>query len=316
LHLAQLGPYYGDIEGADLYGRLRDLDAAGARDADIARLFPSASSAKSLLMDIVSGLKDAGVPAADRTWFATRILAAAGAVETGDVFCRDGAHRLLTGAQAADLVGSAGWLECSEPVGRAAFRLSGAAQALIWSQHFYGWTDIGFVIHGPYSVTLSDERPGHLVVRDFFDLHAADVWPRLSPPPVRQLQVGTLHDGSDRFEVDIFNHLLHRRAPADSCVAVRVTADDRPIDTGAMDGLRAACVDRIRHQHDVIDRMDERRVLTKFIESRYYALRRWRGDDWRPPAEVLARIDDLPLEPSPPDADWPVLRALFDPRSD
>jgi hypothetical protein len=316
LHLAQIGPYYGDIEGADLYTRLRAFEAAGASDEDIARLFPSASSAKSLLMDLVCGLKDAAVPAADRTWFVGRMLAAIGTAETGDIFCRDGAHRLLTESAATALVEGAGWSECSQPAGKAAFSLSGAAQALIWSQHFYGWTDIGFVIHGPYRVALPDGRPGQLVVRDFFDLLAADVWPQLPPLPVRRLQVSSLHDLSDRFEVDIFNHLLHARAQADSCVAVRVTADDRPIAPDAMNDLRKLCLDRVRHQQGDIERMDEPQVLTKFIESRYYALRGWRGADWRPPAEVLTRIKERPLVPPPPAAGWPTLRMLFDPRVD
>jgi len=53
----------------------------------------------------------------------------------------------------------------------AAFALSGAAQSLVWSMHFYGWTDISFVI--PRPPTGSPGRAGARrcwSCSDFFDI--------------------------------------------------------------------------------------------------------------------------------------------------
>jgi hypothetical protein len=325
LHLAQIGPYFSDIEAADLYQRLRGRIAGGAADRDIGELFVSASSGMSLLMDIIPGLKDASISVAERLWFVDKIFDGLAAVETGDIFCADGGHRLMTGTEVSDALDASGWngrgARWQSDLPRAAFGLSGAAQALIWAQHFYGWTDIGFVIHGPYQARLPDGGDGQLVVRDFFDLRPVPVWPQSADIPVHRVVVSSLHDGTDHFAIDIFNHLLHARGLEASCVGVRVEVDGIPVtQAGEIGDLTKAVVDRVRRQHAIVTALSPVEVLTKFIESRYYALRRWRAgadqDDWRPPAEVVSRIRDIPLAPPPPDNSWEMLRSLFDPRID
>lgn len=316
LHLAQIGPYYGDIEAADIYGRLRARVSAGASDRDIGSLFVTASSGKSLLMDLIPGLKDARIAAADRAWFVSKILTAIAAVETGDVFCCDGAHRLLTEAEAEAAAAACqrrGRWAAGYP--GSAFTLSGAAQALVWSQHFYGWTDIGFVIHGPYPMPGGEQ----LIVRDFTDLRPVGLWPHSADVPVRRLIVTSVHDATDEYAVDVFNHLLHGRAQLDSCVALRAECDGTAVtDPAELDAIRAALVTQIRRQHEVLTAMSTTQLLAKFVESRYYALRLWREPgDWRPGQEVRDRIERRPLEPPPPtDGDWDFLSQLFDPRLD
>ena len=63
---------------------------------EIAALFPGANAIKVLLMNMVCGMKSVGIPAADRVWFTERMFDMMSAAETGDIFCRDGSHRLLT----------------------------------------------------------------------------------------------------------------------------------------------------------------------------------------------------------------------------
>jgi len=314
LHLAQIGPYYDDIEARDIYDRLRAKDAAGAYDLDIGSLFLSASSGKSLLMDLIPGLKEAEIEMADRVWCVGRILDGLAAVETGDVLCRDGAHRLLSDQEAEQVAhGCPHREQLSESYPRSAFALSGAAQAVIWSQHFYGWTDIGFVIHGPYEIPDAGEQ---LVIRDFIDLSATELWPQSASASIRRLRICSLHDRTDRYSVDIFNHLLHSRAQLDSCVAVSVECDGVSwTDPAALDALRRELTGIVRGQQAAIAAMSTQQVLAKFVESRYYALRLWRAPgDWHPVPEVYQRIKDRPIEPAPPEGDWTLLRKLFDPR--
>jgi hypothetical protein len=241
------------------------------------------------------------------------------AVEAGDVTTADGGHRLLADEAAAKLCAEPGWVAVGagdDGPAISAYGLSGALQSLVWSTHFYGWTDISFVIHGPYP----DGAGGVLVIREFFDIDPGELWPELPAPPCRNVRVLTRHDDSDEFRIDIFNHLLHRRPLRSSTTAVRVLADDADIaGTAEPEALRAAVVGIVRQQKRVLDRLSEREVLTKFVESRYYAFCRWRqrtGDPWRPPAEVYARIKERPVPPPPSgdDLDWPVLRTIFDPR--
>lgn len=320
LHVARIAPYYADLEATDLVRRLRMLRAAGRTPAEIAALYPSASSAKSLLLDLVPGMKDAGLPAAEREDFVATMFAGLAGIEHGDVFCRDGTHRLLSPEDAVQLAETAHRTE-DRDLAAAAFGLSGAAQSLVWSMHFYGWTDISFVIHGPYRVTTADGTAATLVVRDFFDLQPAPLWPELPAPPCGTIRLATLHDDSDTFGIDIFNHLTHRNALLSSTKAVLLTVDDREL-TSAEDALalRGALIALVRRQKQIVDALGERELATKFVESRYYAFRNWRaalGDDWRPPAEVYQRLRTLPLPPDPPSDDsWAALRDVFDPRVD
>lgn len=313
LHLAQIGPYYADAEARDIYGRLTDKVAAGASDREIGSLFVTASSGKSLLMDLIAGLKDAEISPDERAWFVTKILTSVASVETGDVLCRDGAHRLLTDAAAAAVAAAcAPRADWAARYPTSVFTLSGAAQALVWSQHFYGWTDIAFVIHGPYKVAGGAQ----LIVRDFVDLRPVELWPHSADMPVRRLRLASVHDASDRYAVDIFNHLLHSRAQLDSCVALLAECDGAVVaDPLELDRLRRILVGQIRRQHELLSAMDPASQAGKFVESRYYALRGWRAPgDWRPVPEVLTRLRELPLAPPPPDGDWDFLRRLFDPR--
>ena len=325
LHVAQVSGFYSDREAEDLMSRFAALRATGTTDADLARLYPSTSSAKSLMLDLVPGMKEAGIARDDRVAFVTSILRGAAELETGDVFCRDGGHRLLTATQAAELLEAPGW-HPADGSGRkaavAAFGLSGAAQALVWSTHFYGWTDIAFVIHGPYPAVSGDGQSQVLIVRDFFDMPPGELWPELPEPPCRSLQIMALHDATERFTIDIFNHILHARPLLASCRAIRVVADGKDV-AGAeiVPELRSEFVRMVRRQKAVLDGLTTREVLARFVESRYYAFRHWRvlaGDSWRPPAEVYARIAEWPIPPPPPDDDeaWEVLRKIFDPRDD
>jgi hypothetical protein len=253
------------------------------------------------------------------------VFAGLAEIAHGDVFRRDGTHRVLDSAAAEELAAAALWTAADTPPGQdmanAAFALSGAVQSLVWSVHFYGWTDISFIIHGPYPVTGPDGKPATLVVREFFDVVPGELWPDIPQSLCLSIRLCTLHDDTDQFSIDIFNHLLHRRALLASTRWVSLIVDGSPLnEVTAVTSLYRALVGAVRQQKTAVDALDERAVATKFVESRYYAFRNWRratGDDWRPPAEVYRRLRDLPLAPEPPgDASWQVLREIFDPRLD
>jgi hypothetical protein len=325
LHVAQVAPYYSDLEAIDLMERFRTLRAGGTTDLELARLYPSASSATSLMLDLVPGMKVAGIGAADRAEFVQATLRGLAALEAGDVFARDGGHRLLSGEQAQQLAEETDWQPAAGEGGRdfaaACFGLSGAAQSLVWSAHFYGWTDISFVIHGPYRVTARDGRARTLIVRDFFDLDFSGIWPLLPDPGLGKIRLLSLHDDSDEFRIDLFNHLLHARAQVESTQSVSLVIDGRTImEADTIKGLRKRLIEVVRAQKANLDQMAVREIAAKFIESRYYAFRRWRlatGGDPLPPAQVYERLAEWPAFPAPQDGDesWEILRDLFDPRS-
>src|SRR6185503_14851655 len=85
-----------------------------------------------------------------------------------------------------------------------------AAQALIWSLYFYGWTDVAFEIHGPYRVTGADGGDRDLIVREFFDLRPLALWPEIEAMPVSSVTVLAEMDAAACSKIDVFNHLTHK----------------------------------------------------------------------------------------------------------
>lgn len=319
-HIVEVTPYFDDLEAIDMLARLRRLDAGGVRDREIAALFPSANAIKTLLMDMVCGMKSAGIAADERVWFTERMFDLMATAETGDIFCRDGSHRLLTPGQAEELADGATWTAAPD-VARAAFRLSAGAQALVWSLYFYAWTDMGWEIHGPYEVTGPDGQPAVMIVRDYFDLAPAMLWPEIEDWPVRTARLVSLHDAAPPIRFDVLNHVWYDLPWALSSYAVELRVDGAVLDstdaivaaaknlTGTAKVLQA----RVLHTERIP-------LLQRFADSRYYALRRWRthfGDNWQPPGEVTARIKARPVRESlPVTDDLALLRLAFDPRSD
>lgn len=322
LHLGEVLPYCGDLEALELVARLEDLSASGWSDAEIGRLFVGASSPKSLLGDLVISMKVAEVPVDKRVWVVERWFDVMAAKESGDIFCRDGTHRVLSPGDAQALADSLPWVT-GTAFAQQAFRLSGAAQAHVWALLFYGWTDIGFEIHGPYDVSF-DGRPSQLVVRDFFDLKPVLLWPELADFACSRMRVISVHPPDAGMAVDIFNHLTHPESLLTSTDAIFVDVDDVPLsEPGALRDVGKLLLAQVRRQHEAIEAMTRPDLVTKFVAARYYAFRHWRLSfdvPWEPPQEVATRIstwDPIVIEPDDASTQNVThLLAAFDPRTE
>jgi hypothetical protein len=323
-HIAEVAPYFLDIEALDLHARLRQL-ASELSDRELASLFPGANSMKTLLMDLVCGMKMVSLPASERVWFVERIFDAMAAAETGDIFCRDGTHRLLAAEEAQQLASAPGWqpVDNTGPrsLGRAAYRASACGQAMVWSLYFYAWTDMGWEIHGPYEVQSSDDKPRLLLVRDYFDLAPSLLWPEIGHWPMRSMRLMTLHDTAAEIRIDVLNHALQNGSWLESTRGIQLSVDGAPVEGEGMAAVASRLLDAARDHQQIVSRMTRPELLKKFCASRYYAFRRWRtwfGDDWQPPADVERRIDQHPfgMGPEAETDDLDLLRQAFDPRTE
>lgn len=324
-HIAEVAPYFTDVEAIDLYTRLRRLQAQ-LSDREVGLLFPSANSMKTLLMDLICGMKVAGIGSQERVWFVERIFDAMAALETGDIFCRDGTHRILTPQQAQELSDAASWVVAdSTEAGtyvRAAYRASACGQAMVWALYFYAWTDMGWEIHGPYDVRGPGGARGLLVVRDYFDLAPTLLWPEVTGWPIRSMRMMTLHDPAAEIRFDVLNHATQKGSWPASSRAAELSVDGAPAaDVAAATAAAARVLTAARAHHQMIDGMSRVELLKRFVASRYYAFRKWRtwfGDDWRQPTEIDERIVLHPLGMGAPaeTGDLDLLRQAFDPRTD
>lgn len=321
IHIATIFPYFSDLEARELYDRLRLVAPAGP--AAVAQMHINSSVAKALLMDLIPGLKELpDLTTADRVWFVETVFDSLEVISHGDIFCRDGRYVKLSGDDVSKLRAKAApSLEVGDPVKcRFAYRLSAAAQALIWSLFFYGWTDVAFEIHGPYRVIGSDGGESDLVVREFLDLRPLAVWPGMKLLPITTLTVIAEMDIAACSRIDVFNHLTHKGNLHEQTAAVAVLMDGQPVtDDGAWEEVVKDMVAAQQSQHEHVRNLSRSDLIHKFIETRYYAFRKWRepfGLDWRPPEEVAQRLKTwepivIPLEggPSPE-----TLRRAYDPR--
>lgn len=319
IHIANIFRYFDDLEAEDLYTRLRQVAPKGP--TRVAEMFINPSVAKALTMDLVPGLKAAGLGPDERVWFLETEFDALATVQHGDLFCRDGRYGRLSDAEARAASDAAVWISREEDPAAlaAAYRLSASAQALVWSLFFYGWTDVAFEVHGPYHQD-GDGGGDDVVFRDFNDLRPTDVWPGMSALPFVGIRIQARMDPAAESRIDIFNHLTHRGTLHERTQAVAVSIDGHPVtdSTRILEACRAL-TDAILAQQERVKALDRRELIYKFIETRYYAFRKWRtpfGQDWRPPAEVARRLEtwemiEIPLEGGP---SYDVLRRAYDPR--
>ncbi|MBI4099635.1 hypothetical protein HY440_01365, partial [Candidatus Microgenomates bacterium] len=202
------------------------------------------------------------------------------------------------------------------------YKLSASTKALIWSLYFYGWDDIGYEVHGPYAARDGQNREVQLVVTDYFDIKPTALWSSMKNFPYNSMRLLTLFKKDTPLSVDIFCHFTNAGNLLDSTIGAYLEIDGKPVRDHKEAILATRTIlDRVTEQHKSLRLMTKKKIIQKYIESRYYAFRKWReyfGENWYPPKNVLDRIKEWGIikipENSGPSGD-DLLKA-FDPRTD
>lgn len=326
MHVACVAPYFSDHESRDLFAKLRRLTEQRVPERAISELFPGPTAVKTSLTDLVIGLKvpsEPTIPVDQRIWYVERVFDVLEQMQAGDIFCRDDRNLVLGSDQIGALVRRShwSWTETQPELPVLAQRVSAGALSLAWSMYFYAWPNVGFELHGPYDVTLTDGRKARLLIRDFFDTKPALLWPSMGAFPYSALRILTLYKPDTDLHMDIYNHLTHRANLLDATSGVCVEADGVPLTQEQVVSLVKHLLQAVSAQNKAVRAMGTEELISKFIEVRYYVFRRLRTyfqQDWRPPRDVLQRIKDWGLIEIPPSGppDWDMLRKAFDPRTD
>lgn len=195
-------------------------------------------------------------------------------------------------------------------------------KALIWSLYFYGWDDIGYEIHGPYEITSNDGKKFQFVITDYFDPKPVPLWESMKTFPYSSVKVMVLYDQKADLKIDIFCHFFNKGNLLDLTRAVYIEANGKPLKTKKeVETLSNRVLKRVSKQHNLIQALSKEEITKKYIESRYYAFRKWRmyfKEEWRPPKEVWQRIKDIGIIeiPEGKGPTWEELKKAFDPRTD
>jgi hypothetical protein len=329
IHVSIPSIYGGDYEAADLFSKFKEISREDQPPKIISKLFDGPSVAKALLMDLIPGMKVArpSISVEERVLFTDGILEAIEEMQAGDIFCLDGTNRILDSYEVKKLFKQTPWIwlktqKDKKTLGHSFYKASASVKSLIWSLYFYGWDDVGYEIHGPYKIGAEDGSKYQLVITDYFNLKPTLLWPKLDTFPYRTVQLLALYPENAELSVDMFIHFFNKGDLLEMTEGVYFEANGVPLRTiEAAESLSTEILERVSVQHKTIQAMSKEHIIKKYIESRYYAFRRWRwyfGEDWRPPQKVFDRIKewgiiDIPAGGGP---SWEELKKAFDPRTD
>lgn len=328
VHVAIPSIYGGDYEASDLYQKLKKISKETKPLEIIGKLYDDPSVAKALLMDVIPSLKVAkpAIPVKQRIWFVNTILRAIERMQAGDAYCLDGSNRNLDDNEVKKLYNTTPWTwfvnnRQKETLGRSFYRVSASAKSLIWSLFFYGWDDVGYENHGPYKIT-DNNKSYQLVITDYFNLKPTLLWPAIESFSYQSIRLMVLYLKKAGLKIDMFTHLTNKGRLLNLAQGIYLEANGVPIRVkGTAENLSKEILERVSRQHRVISAMSKEEVIKKYIESRYYAFRRWRwyfNEDWRPPKKVFDRIKKWGIIDIPPGKgpSWNELKKAFDPRTD
>ncbi len=329
IHVSIPSIYGSDVEAADLFSKMKKITQEDPSGKLLSKLMIAPSVAKALLMDLIVGLKVAKpkLNLEERVWFVEEYLNAIHYLQAGDIFCLNGSNRVLRPPAAQELFDQTPWIWKDDAGGRTSlipsfYRVSAATKTLIWSLFFYGWDDVGYEIQGPYEVKRPDGRETNLVVADFFDLTPSPLWPNMMSFPINSIKFFALYPDEAEVKIDMFCHLTNRGRLPELVEGAYLEVNGLPLRQQDMiEKVVKVLLKQVSRQQKKIEQMSKKEIIVKYIESRYYAFRRWRlyfNEDWRPPKEVLERIDKWGIINIPPGKgpSWAELRKAFDPRTD
>lgn len=325
VHIGAVAPYFSDVEARDIFDKLRKLSKEKDAHSIVRKLLISPSVAKALLMDFIIGMKAVRprITAKERVWFVNYLFDVLEEMQRGDIFCLNGKNVILSGREAQDLFKDTPWTWLKEgrrELGSSIYRVSASAKSLIWSLYFYGWDDVGYEIHGPYTIRSREGKKFKLLVFDYFDLKPDLLWDSIKDFPYRSIKLLALFKEDAELEVDIFCHFISKGSLLDSTEAIYLEVDKVPIRKKSIaHSISRRLLDKVSEQHVLIRKMNKKEVIKKYVESRYYAFRRWRqffGEDWYPPNKVLKRISQWDVIKIPEgESSWEELKRAFDPRT-
>lgn len=161
-----------------------------------------------------------------------------------------------------------------------------------------------------------------MVITDYFNLKPVRLWPDMASFPYQSIRLLAPYDDGADLSVDIFIRFMNKGNLLELTQWIYLEVDEIPVRTKEnTDSLCEQILERVKRQHETIEAMSKKEVIEKYIESRYYAFRRWRQyfqEDWRPPKEVLDRIKECGIIEITAEkgSTWKELKKAFDPRTD
>jgi len=329
LNGGQIDAYFDVDEALDMYYRLNKLKES-LSVKEIADLMPQANIIRIFLVhNAIIGLKVAkklgivDIRKEDRVKYVLLLFEILKTKVKNDIFCLDGKNLILDEQEISKLFKENGWEKPSDhdDKKKIAF-LTVMLNNLCYTLYYDIFMTGGFYIHGPYDASEEFGEGTIMIIRDFHDLSPKNLWSDLQIP-FKKIKICAVYKNLD-LKINFINHPITKDSIGDKLIAYKIYVDDKKINLDQVDGIIKEIQKVSSQQTKKINSLSDLDKVRKGAEIAFYffrKLRKYMGDDWRPPKEIEQTIEkfgdkfikQFQYQEIPSMEHW---KRLFDPRDD
>jgi hypothetical protein len=219
------------------------------------------------------------------------------AVTAGDIFCRDGAHRVLAQPEAQGLVDRLSFREAGERQSDRAYAVLNATLLAYSEAVFFSANCTVRDVHGPYEVDYRGQ-PCQLLVRDYYRLRDAQLEPGTAGVVPDSVRACSLYDSSVRFSFSVLNDYTSDRPLPGSIVAqaVEISPGEGGPPAGEISAVRqltGELSEVITSVSAPIREADPQAQTLEILRRTYYRaspVAAAVGEDWEPDPEFVGEL--------------------------
>lgn len=289
-----------DLFFAELQDDIQRLKARGLSDKEIAGRFHTAGRIFRLIMPCVQGMKALGIPIARQREQILYLLSLARHLKHGDLFNRDEKNTVFSQEQFEQTVTEAKMISTASAAGRKSSAVVHKLCGVLWNyaETIY-FRAHGFCreFHGPYQFPGGDGGNDQVLIRDFNNLDAAELWPhcgQCGALPYKHTRIISIYENIG-MTIDVYNNVAIAEGAGyiSSLKSYSVEADGKFLSPEEIENFTVALSKIIIAITTEIQQRDWRFLAEKYAQIFWFSkkeLRNEAGLDWRIPAAVKERI--------------------------
>ncbi len=256
----------------------------------IAKLFYNPTHLWPISHHLINGLRKNNIPLEIQQKYIFEHIEMIRALKYGDPFCKNGKNIIWSPQEVTKKT-----TKLSNTVDMTTSRLIHALSGILWSYAeapYFVANDLALEIHGPY--TLKNGKK--LLVRDIFNMHPNDLWPSIkSFLPYNNIQIMTVYNTFDAW-LDVYNNLYLNQGMVltKELSGWKVLVNGKSVDESRLQTLIAEASTTIKDISELVDSWSLKEIARQYINVFWYrkkVLRDALHKDWRPPKEILDRVE-------------------------
>ena len=275
--------------GEEFLADLAWLESSGRPLAEIAKPFYNPARLYRIIDSIVYSMRRNRVPMVEQRASVLTLLTMVKALKHGSEFNEDGRNVILAPEQARALAAKLrpiGSIEESQLLHRFCAAMWTYTEAIFFRAH-----DVTQEMHGAYDIGVPDQQ---LLVKEYLNLHPADIWPDMPLLPCRTIKVYQQYSTALKIKIDALDHVYHEGgALVPNLSAWAVEIDGVPAELADLSGYVRPVSQAITTIARHTESLDWHQRVSKYADIFWFRkkpLSEQRGRPWSVPAEVRDAI--------------------------